>query len=62
MPFLPKSLEPELHVVRHFSHLESRLIGHLHIVIFSLRSQVQIWEIMAKGLSKQVGAISEPLR
>ena len=32
---LPKGLELELHIVEHFSHLESKLIGHLHIVIFS---------------------------
>ena len=34
-PLSAKNLEPELHVVGHFSHLESRLVGHLHIVIFS---------------------------
>ena len=33
--FLPRSLEPELCVVGYFSHLENRLVGHLHIVIFS---------------------------
>ena len=29
------SLEPELYVSAHFSHVESRLVDHLHIVIFS---------------------------
>ena len=32
---MPKSLEPESHFVGHFPHLESRLVGHLHSVIFS---------------------------
>ena len=39
MPCLPKSLESESHVVRHFPHLPSILIGHLHIIIFSHQVQ-----------------------
>ena len=34
-PFCQKHLQPELHVAGYFPHLESRLVGHLPIVIFS---------------------------
>ena len=35
IPSQPKSLESESHVDEHFPHLKSRLVGHVHIAIFS---------------------------
>ena len=63
MPCLPKSLESESHVVRHYPHLQNILIGNLHIVIFSHQVQgPDLRDPSQLSLSKEMGAISKPLK